>query len=134
MGIAAMIACSFQAVFQTDVRRTLAYSSVAQVGYMLLGVSIGTAAGVSAGMFHLVNHALIKGSLFMALAGVVLTYQGTSLNDFKGLGSKRTMDDDGVRDWRCFIDRCAAHGRVPIEICTGYGSVPSMVGGGQWLS
>lgn len=86
MGIAAMIACSFQAVFQTDVRRMLAYSSVAQVGYMLLGVSIGTAAGVSAGMFHLVNHALIKGALFMALAGMVLSYQGTSLNDMKGLG------------------------------------------------
>ena len=86
MGIAAMIACSFQAVFQTDVRRTLAYSSVAQVGYMLLGISIGTAAGVSAGMFHLVNHALIKGALFMALAGMVLSYQGTSLNDLKGLG------------------------------------------------
>jgi multicomponent Na+:H+ antiporter subunit D len=86
MGIAAMVACSFQAVFQTDVRRTLAYSSVAQVGYMLLGISIGTAAGVSAGLFHLVNHAVIKGALFMALAGVVLTYKGTTLNDFRGLG------------------------------------------------
>ncbi|GAB5454353.1 MAG: monovalent cation/H+ antiporter subunit D family protein [Henriciella sp.] len=86
MGIAAMVACSFQAVFQTDVRRTLAYSSVAQVGYMLLGISIGTAAGVSAGLFHLVNHALIKGALFMALAGVVLTYKGTSLQDMRGLG------------------------------------------------
>ncbi len=86
MGIAAMIACSFQAVFQTDVQRTLAYSSVAQVGYMLLGISLGTAAGVSAGMLHLFNHALMKGALFMAVAGVVLTYQGTSLNDFRGLG------------------------------------------------
>jgi len=86
MGIAAMVACSFQAVFQSDVRRTLAYSSVAQVGYMLLGISIGTAAGVSAGMFHLVNHALIKGALFMAITGVVLTYKGTSINDFRGLG------------------------------------------------
>jgi multicomponent Na+:H+ antiporter subunit D len=47
LGIAAMVVCSFQAVFQTDVRRTLAYSSVAQVGYMLLGVSIGTVAGLS---------------------------------------------------------------------------------------
>ncbi len=86
MGIAGMIACSFQALFQTDVKRTLAYSSVAQVGYMMLGISLGTAAGVSAGMLHLFNHALIKGALFMAVAGVVLTYQGTSLNDFRGLG------------------------------------------------
>ena len=86
MGIAAMLACSFQAIFQTDVRRTLAYSSVAQVGYMLLGISLGTAAGVSAGMFHLFNHALMKGALFMAVAGVVLTYQGTRIHDFAGLG------------------------------------------------
>ncbi|MGB1069202.1 MAG: proton-conducting transporter membrane subunit, partial [Henriciella sp.] len=57
MGLAAMVACSFQAIFQTDVRRMLAYSSVAQVGYILLGVSIGTAAGVSSGLLHLVNHA-----------------------------------------------------------------------------
>ena len=86
LGIAAMVACSFQAVFQTDVRRVLAYSSVAQVGYMILGISVGTAAGLSAGLFHLLNHAMIKGALFMAVAGVVLTYKGTNIRDFAGLG------------------------------------------------
>lgn len=86
LAMIAMLACSFQAVFQTDVRRMLAYSSVAQVGYMLLGIAIGTSAGLSAGMFHLVNHALMKGALFMAVAGVVLSYQGTRINDFAGLG------------------------------------------------
>lgn len=86
LSIAAMVFCSFQAVFQSDVRRTLAYSSVAQVGYMLLGVSLGTAAGLSAGLFHLTNHAIMKGALFMAVAGVVLSYQGTRINDFEGLG------------------------------------------------
>ncbi len=86
LGIIAMVACSFQAVFQVDVRRMLAYSSVAQVGYMLLGVSIGTEAGLTAGLFHLLNHGLMKGALFMAVAGVVLAYQGTTLKDFAGLG------------------------------------------------
>ena len=86
LAITAMITCSFQAIFQSDVRRTLAYSSVAQLGYMILGVSIGTAAGLSAGLFHLFNHALMKGALFMALAGVVITHQGTKLDDFRGLG------------------------------------------------
>ena len=86
LGIAAMVVCSFQAVFQTDVRRILAYSSVAQVGYMILGLSIGTTAGLSAGLFHLLNHAMMKGALFMAVAGVVLTYQGTTIRDFAGLG------------------------------------------------
>jgi multicomponent Na+:H+ antiporter subunit D len=86
LGIAAMVACSFQAVFQNDVRRVLAYSSVAQVGYMILGLSLGTADGLSAGLFYLLNHAMIKGTLFMAVAGVVLTYKGTTIRDFAGLG------------------------------------------------
>lgn len=86
LGLAAMVVCSFQAVFQTDVRRMLAYSSVAQVGYMILGFSLGTALGLSAGLLHLLNHALMKGALFMAVAGVVLTYQGTTIRDFAGLG------------------------------------------------
>ncbi len=86
LAVIAMIACSFQAVFQTDVRRMLAYSSVAQVGYILLGIAAGTAAGLSASLLHRVTHALMKGALFMAVAGVVLTYQGTRLTDFAGLG------------------------------------------------
>ncbi len=86
LGIAAMVICSFQAVFQTDVRRVLAYSSVAQVGYMLLGISLATAPGVAAGLLHLFNHALMKGALFMAIAGVVLTHQGTTIRDFAGIG------------------------------------------------
>lgn len=86
LALAAMVICSFQAVFQTDVRRMLAYSSVAQVGYMLLGISLGTLLGLSAGLFHLVNHALMKGALFIGVAGVVLTYQGTRLDDFHGIG------------------------------------------------
>jgi multicomponent Na+:H+ antiporter subunit D len=80
-----MVACSFQAVFQTDVRRTLAYSSVAQVGYMMLGLSLGTATGLAAGLFHMLNHAMIKGCLFMALAGICITYKGTHIRDFAGL-------------------------------------------------
>ncbi|CAI8332942.1 MAG: cation:proton antiporter [Hyphomonadaceae bacterium] len=91
MGLAAMVACSFQAIFQTDVRRMLAYSSVAQVGYILLGVSIGTAAGVSSGLLHLVNHAVIKGALFMAVAGVLLVHSGARLSDFRGLGRRAPL-------------------------------------------
>lgn len=86
LGIAAMVICSFQAVFQTDVRRMLAYSSVAQVGYIILGISIATTAGVAAGLLHLFNHALMKGALFMAIAGICINYKGTTIRDFAGLG------------------------------------------------
>lgn len=86
LAMAAMVICSIQAIFQTDVRRMLAYSSVAQVGYILLGISVGTAAGVSAGLLHLFNHALMKGALFMAVAGICFAYQGSTIRDFAGLG------------------------------------------------
>ena len=93
LGAIAALACSFQALFQTDVRRTLAYSSVAQVGYMILALSIGTGEGVSASLFHLINHALLKGALFMAVAAVALRIGGTKLSDFDGVarGAPWTM-------------------------------------------
>ncbi|MEM8921777.1 MAG: proton-conducting transporter membrane subunit, partial [Pseudomonadota bacterium] len=84
----AIVACSFQAAFQTDVRRILAYSSVAQVGYMLLGVATGTALGLSAGMFHLLNHSLMKGALFMAIGGAALYAPCAKLTDLAGAGKK----------------------------------------------
>lgn len=86
LAMAAMVICSVQAIFQTDVRRMLAYSSVAQVGYILLAISVGTAAGVSAGLLHLFTHALMKGALFMAVAGICFAYQGSTIRDFAGLG------------------------------------------------
>ncbi|MCW5725282.1 MAG: monovalent cation/H+ antiporter subunit D family protein [Maricaulaceae bacterium] len=89
LGVIGMIAASVQANFQTDARRLLAFSSVGQLGYMLLGLGIGTAAGVTAGVLHLLNHALMKGALFMALGVFAIRYGVRSINDLRGLG--RTM-------------------------------------------
>lgn len=128
MGIAAMLACSFQAIFQADIRRTLAYSSVAQVGYMLLGISLGTAAGVSAGMFHLVNHALMKGALFMAMGGVILTYQGTRIHDFAGLGRSAP--------WTMTAFAIAALSLIGVPLTAGFQSkfalVSALLDSGWW--
>lgn len=86
LAILGMILASAQAIFQTDARRLLAYSSVAQVGYMMLGLGIGTALGVSAGVLHLLNHALMKGALFIALGAFAFSYGVRRIDDFKGLG------------------------------------------------
>ncbi len=85
LGILGMLLGSLQAIFQTDVRRTLAYSSVAQVGYMLLGIGLATGAGLAAGYLHLLNHAIIKGALFMALGAVWYRFGITRASDFNGL-------------------------------------------------
>lgn len=86
MAAVAAIVCSLQALWQSEIRRILAFSSVAQVGYILLGVSMATAAGVSAGLFHLINQALIKSAMFMALGGLALSVKGLRLADFAGAG------------------------------------------------
>ena len=85
-GLVGMVLASLQAIFQTDARRALAYSSVAQVGYMLLGIGLGTAAGLSAGYIHLLNHAIIKGGLFIALGAFWYRFGITRITDFSGLG------------------------------------------------
>ncbi len=85
MAVLGMLLASLQAIFQTDARRTLAFSSIAQVGYMLLGVGIGTAASLSAGYLHLINHAIIKGALFFAVGAFWYRYGITRVEDFRGL-------------------------------------------------
>ncbi len=82
-----MLAGSLQGVLQSDAKRVLAYSSVAQVGYILLGVSLATAAGISAGFLHLLNHALMKGALFMALGVLAMRMPMRRIGDLAGLAS-----------------------------------------------
>ncbi len=83
-----MLVGNLSAFWQDDLKRLLAFSSVAQVGYMFLGVSTFTYSGVSASMFQIWNHALLKG-LFFLLAGIVGFTIGTrSLSEMAGIGRK----------------------------------------------
>lgn len=88
LGLAGMFIASLVAVFQDDVKRMLAYSSVAQIGYMLLGLSFASVEGLSAALVHIFNHALMKGALFMAVGCVVFRAGSHSIEAFAGL-SKR---------------------------------------------
>ena len=86
--VVTMFVGNLSALQQDDLKRLLAYSSIAQVGYILLGISTLTSAGFSASIFHIWNHALLKGLLFL-LSGVVLFKIGTrSLTQMAGLGRK----------------------------------------------
>lgn len=69
--VAGFILMSLVAVFQTDLRRMLAYSSVAQLGYIVAGISLASQAGLTAGIVHIVNHALVKSALFMAVGCII---------------------------------------------------------------
>ncbi len=71
------------ALRQNQVRKFLSYSIIIQVGYMIIGISIGTETGISGAMFHLVNHILYKTVLFMAVGVVIYT---TGKDSFENLG------------------------------------------------
>jgi multicomponent Na+:H+ antiporter subunit D len=86
LSVAAMFVGTIAAIYQTDLKRILAYSSIAQIGYMTLGFSLATAAGVSAGLIHLFNHALMKGALFMVAACITWRMEDTSIGAMRGLG------------------------------------------------
>lgn len=71
------------ALRQNQVRKLLSYSIIIQVGYMIMGISIGTATGISGAIFHLINHILYKTVLFMAVGVVIYT---TGEDNFENLG------------------------------------------------
>ena len=84
-----IFAASTAAIFQDNVKRLLALSSVAQIGYMLLGISMADATGLTAGIVHMFNHAIIKGGLFMVVGCFVLRLGSSDIDDWRGAG--RTM-------------------------------------------
>ena len=85
-GIAGIISASVYAIYQKNIKRLLAYSSVAQVGYMLLGIGFASATGLTAALVHLFNHALMKGALFMAVGAIVYRIGACRMEQIHGLG------------------------------------------------
>jgi multicomponent Na+:H+ antiporter subunit D len=88
VGVIGILSASLVAIYQVEVKRLLAYSSVAQIGYMLLGIGLASTTGVTGAILHLFNHALMKGALFLALAAVAYRLGSTTLQDLTGLGRR----------------------------------------------
>ncbi|HVA48173.1 MAG TPA: NADH-quinone oxidoreductase subunit L [Pirellulales bacterium] len=91
------------ALTQNDLKRVMAYSTISQLGYMFLGVGVGTLAGVTSGMFHLFTHAFFKGLLFLG-AGSVMHAMGGIVDMTRFGGLRRIMP------WTCltFASGCLA--------------------------
>ncbi|MEO1474341.1 MAG: proton-conducting transporter membrane subunit, partial [Pseudomonadota bacterium] len=85
LGLAGMFVASVVAIMREDVKMILAFSSVAQIGYMLLGISFGTPDGVGAALVHVVNHAVMKATLFLAVGAVFFSLGSHRLSAYRGL-------------------------------------------------
>ncbi|MCX5576810.1 monovalent cation/H+ antiporter subunit D family protein [Kaistia terrae] len=89
LSLAAMFIPSAAAVFQNDIKRVLAFSSLGQIGYITLGLALANPTGLTGGLLHLFNHALMKGAAFMAIGAIVLRTGTAKLDELSGIG--RTM-------------------------------------------
>jgi multicomponent Na+:H+ antiporter subunit D len=86
LGILSMVMGGLLALRQQDIKRLLAYSSIGQVGYVVVALGLGTPLGLAGALFHLVNHAVCKALLFLD-AGAVERAAGTrDLRELGGLG------------------------------------------------
>ena len=88
LAILAMFVASTIAIFQDSVKRMLAYSSIAQIGYMVLGISLVTIDGLTASIVHIFNHALMKGALFLVIGCIAYRQSSFRIGDFAGLGRR----------------------------------------------
>ncbi len=91
LAVTAMFAASIVAIYQKNLKRMFAYSSLAQIGTMVLGISFATVTGLTGGIIHMFNHALMKGTLFMALGAVALKTGSVMIDDLAGIGKRMPL-------------------------------------------
>ncbi|UCE92459.1 MAG: NADH-quinone oxidoreductase subunit N [Methanobacteriota archaeon] len=91
MAILTMTVGNVIAVVQTNIKRMLAYSSIAQAGYILIVLPIGTDYAVAGGLFHVVTHAFMKSGAFMVVAALVVRGVGESIDDYRGLAKRSPL-------------------------------------------
>jgi len=90
IAVMTMTVGNIAAVMQKNLARMLAYSSIGHAGYILIGLSIApfSTLGLQGSLFHIMNHAVMKGAAFIAVAGIVTTLAVTNLDKIKGLGRR----------------------------------------------
>jgi len=92
LAIGGIFVGTIMAIYEADIKKMFAHSSVAQIGYIALGLGLATPAGISAGFIHIGNHALIKGGIFMAIGGFVAALGArASLDNITGIGRRMPL-------------------------------------------
>ncbi len=96
MGISGILIGSVMALAQYDFRRMLAYSSIAQLGYIAVGMAIGNIYGFIGAVLHLINHAFMKCCLFLIVGGITYRFGEVNLYRLGGLNKKMPVSSIAV--------------------------------------
>jgi multicomponent Na+:H+ antiporter subunit D len=89
VGVATLFVSEFAALKQKDVKRMLGYSSLGQLGLIVIAFGTATSLSVQGAMFHFVNHAILKGVLFLTLGYFVEQTNSPLIENLKGIGRKK---------------------------------------------
>jgi len=88
LSLLAILIASAVAMFERDLKRLLAWSSVAQIGYIMLGASLLSLAGLTASLLHVFNHALAKGALFLTCACLAMSVSKVRVDTIGGIARR----------------------------------------------
>lgn len=110
IALASMLIGVLLALAQTDIKRLLAYHSVSQIGYILLGIGLGTKLGLAGGLYHVVNHAIFKGLLFLCMGAVIYSTGTRKLDNLGGLWKRMP-----ITTLSCIIAALAISGIPPFN-------------------
>ena len=91
LGTLSMVIGGLLAIGQWDFKRLLAYSSISQIGYIILGIGLGTPLGILGGLFHLFNHSIFKSLLFLNSGAVEYATGTRDLQKMGGLNKKMPL-------------------------------------------
>jgi multicomponent Na+:H+ antiporter subunit D len=96
LSLMAILLGTILAIYERDAKLMLAQSSIAQIGYIVLGFGMGSLAGLQAGFIHMTNHAMIKGGMFIGLGGLAVATAGkTKLDSLAGMGRRMPLTSTG---------------------------------------
>jgi multicomponent Na+:H+ antiporter subunit D len=96
LSLAAMFFASFIAIFQDNLKRLFAYSSVGQIGYITLGMSFGSITGLDAAILHLFNHGIAKAAIFLLIGGMVAVSLTPTFDQIAGLAKRMPLTCFGI--------------------------------------
>lgn len=137
IAVMTMTVGNIAAIMQKNISRMLAYSSIGHAGYILIGLAVApfTPLGLQGSLFHVLNHAVMKGAAFIAIAGIVTTLAVTNIDKLKGLGRKMPITSLGL-----VISLLALAGVPPMSgfwsklILFGAALEPGLPGWAGWLA
>ncbi|WP_164508976.1 complex I subunit 5 family protein [Clostridium rectalis] len=88
LGCLGMIFGSVFAIMQRNLKKIIAYSSVAQIGYIFFAIGLGTELGIIIAIFHIISHAITKAALFLCAGDIIHATGYKEISNFKGLGKE----------------------------------------------